>query len=465
VSAIRWFLVALGCFLIIQLGAIALDDWLWHPPKPFGDGPDYEVIGFNVSEGNGWSHSFADAKWRAPYLKDAHAEYPVQLHRNSPLTPDTNRPPLLPACIGITYLIFPRGPAAFAIVRLGLAACIALGCAIAVAWAHQMAIQTQKANRRVLGVLVCLCMIAIVASERNLRNYATDFLTEPVALALTQLFLVVAWSGIQRGKWTWGIGAGLLFAAMYFCRAVFLLWIPLLLVGFWFALRMASHSPRDSLRWLVAFAVSFMMLCSVWWGRNCYVLESFSPLGTKGSVTMLGGYCDEAYARGGEWQGEPERALRQELEAGLGDSPTSNDFLSLELKMGRLAGQRVKQWATDHASSLPSLFCKRIVTEWNPYTGKALLLKLMALVGIVWLARFHRAALLWLAGPLIINTIVVMFTYSVGGRFLVPTYGELYILSAFGVAGPLSQVKFVTEACSCLLPSKDRESTLTDCTD
>ena len=78
------------------------------------------------------------------------------------------------------------------------------------------------------------------------------------------------------------------------------------------------------------------------------------------------------------------------------------------------------------------------MTEWNPYWGKALLLKVFALVGVIWLAYNNRVVLVWLTGPLVINTILVVLTYSVGGRFLVPTYGQLYILAAFGFSGLLA---------------------------
>ena len=101
---------------------------------------------------------------------------------------------------------------------------------------------------------------------------------------------------------------------------------------------------------------------------------------------------------------------------------------------------QVKQWVRENLNLLPSLFVKRAVTEWNPYWGKALLLKLFALVGVIWLVCNNRVALVWLTGPLVINTIVVVLTYSVGGRFLVPTYGLLYILAAFGFSGLLTML-------------------------
>jgi hypothetical protein len=221
------------------------------------------------------------------------------------------------------------------------------------------------------------------------------------------------------------------------------LWAPLLVFWFWWIWRM-THSEslpmREALRWMLSFAIVSGLLCSIWWVRNCIVLGGFSPLGTKGSVTLLGGYCDEAYERGGEWQGGPELRLRMELESERPKLTTANDALQLELDLAKAASTRVREWTLQHCASMPLLFAKRIITEWNPYHGKALVLKLFALIGAVWLARFHRVGLVWLVGPLAINTLIVMITYSVGGRFLVPTYGTIYILAAFGFAGPLSQI-------------------------
>ncbi|HUP78700.1 MAG TPA: hypothetical protein VM260_09110, partial [Pirellula sp.] len=155
---------------------------------------------------------------------------------------------------------------------------------------------------------------------------------------------------------------------------------------------------------------------------------------------------DEAYRSGGEWQLAPEKELRRVLESKLDlDSASVTDRTVLELELGKQAAVQVKQWVRENLELIPSLFAKRAVTEWNPYTGKALLLKLFALVGVIWLAYNNRVALVWLTGPLIINTILVVLTYSVGGRFLVPTYGQLYILSAFGFTGLLvmfSELRF-----------------------
>lgn len=424
-----------------------LDGWFVLPPKPIGDGPDYEAIGFGMTKGYGWSTSFSDPEWRSVYV-DAESEtsgldYAVQLARSGPVVADTNRPPLLPLCIALVYQIVPRGPIAFGVIRVALACCLSLGCAVAVIWAVSIAKSMNKVVGSLLPNCVGLSLIGIVYSERNFRNYATDFSTEPLAFLLTQVFLVVVWYGSQNGRWRWAAFGGALFATMVFCRGVFILWIPFAMI--WLRYAYGVSKPKEVAnrleprRLVLVFMLAFGLLSSLWWVRNCFVLGEFHPLGTKGVVTLMGGYCDESFQSGGEWQFAPERELRRELESQIDlEKATPSDFRNMELEINKRAGLQVTQWVVENIRLLPALFGKRIVTEWNPYLGKALLLKLLALLGTVWLFRHNRVVLIWIAGPLLINTIVVALTYSVGGRFLVPTYGQFYILAAFGIGGILN---------------------------
>ena len=448
-NAWQWFIVAVLCFLPLHIAAVVLDDWFVLPPKPIGDGPDYEAIGYGISQGHGWSTSFSDPKWRDAYVQaqasNPGLDYSVQLARRGPVVADTNRPPLFPLCIGVIYQIAPRGPVAFGIVRIFMACCLSVGCAIAVAWGVALAKGMNHDNTMLFSSSVGVSLIAIVYSERNLRNYTTDFLTEPLALLLTHAFLLVAWLGVKKGSWRWAVAVGTLFACMTFCRGVFVLWVPLLVAWLWYTNRLetkqADVQRLKPSHWAGVFLLVFAAVCSVWWIRNCVVLGSFHPLGTKGATTLMGGYCDEAFRAGGEWQFAPERELRRQLEAKFDfDAASTTDLRELELEMGKQASAQTKSWIESNLGKLPQLFVTRVVTEWNPYRGKALLLKLFAILGAIWLFRFERAILIWLVGPLAINTLMIAFTYSVGGRFLVPTYGPLYILAAFGFAGFLTQI-------------------------
>ncbi len=449
-NPLRWFFIALVLFLPLHISAVVIDVWFVLPPKPIGDGPDYEAIGFGLSQGYGWSTSFSDPEWRRAYedVQDPNVglDYSVQLARRGPIVADTNRPPLFPAFIAMVYRLVPRGPIAFGFIRVALACSLSIGCALAVAWGVAIVSPMKQFKGSLVPSIVGVSVIAIVYSERNLRNYTTDFLTEPFSLLLTQAFLIVAWYGTQNGNWKWAAATGAIFAGMYFCRGVFVLWVPF--VAIWLLALAWATGPRSTrpggpcygllnpLRWVLLCMLTFGLLSSIWWVRNCIVLESFHPLGTKGSTTLMGGYCDESYQSDGLWQFAPERELRFELESKLDWNKTSaKDLRDLELEIERQAKFKVNQWSSENFERLPALVVKRVITEWNPYQGKALIIKLLALIGVVWLIRYNRLGLIWLVGPLVINTVIVAMTYSIGGRFLVPTYGPIYIFAAFGVAG------------------------------
>lgn len=465
----RWGWIALLLIAPLQIGSVCFSGWLLRPPKVTGDGPDYEAIGYQLSIGNGWSTHYSDPGWRSVYEQsatqrplstgkdsgDAEALQPADatsrtndpaaksgINAFGPLAPDTNRPPLFPLAIGFIYQLIPRGPVAFAAVRICNALFLAAACAFTVAWGLKL-LQRSKLQAVPNGSLIFACsIIGIVYSERNLRNYLTDFLTEPMAACFAMVFIAAAWHAVVSHRQVWIVVSALLFALMYFARSSFFLWLPGISVWLLICCYATGAAVEDSsfkervepLRMIAIFLIVFGLTASPWWIRNCSVLHEFSPLGTKGYTSFLGGFCDEAYAASGEWQFAPERALRLEKTADENwGSVSAERVIEVEKEIASESKRRILQWCWENPGRLSQLTFLRVVTEWNPYTGKALILKLLALVGIVWLARNQREILLWVAGPLVVSTVTVALTYSVGGRFLVPTYGCIYILAAFGI--------------------------------
>lgn len=190
---------------------------------------------------------------------------------------------------------------------------------------------------------------------------------------------------------------------------------------------------RTKWKLILTFFISLLLIVAPWWIRNIMVLGELQPLGTKGPTTLLGGYCDESLNAGGEWQFGPEKRLREEVYGRLDlGSATSQEWIETEKTIASEASQRVVHWIRTNFASLPQLMVQRVVTEWNPYTGKSLLFKILALVGVTALWLQDRRILLWLTVPLLVNSVVVAGTYSLGGRFLVPTYGCFYLLVSTG---------------------------------
>lgn len=431
------FLFCLLFLAPLQLLSVCSSPWFAQPPKPIGDGIDYEAIGYSVSRGDGWSTHFSDPNWKSTYLQADSFQYGFLVSKPGPIVPDTNRPPLLPTWIASIYTILPRGPVAFAAIRISLALALAVGCSLFACWGFHLVSNSLSEPLRRFAPWIAPGLVAITYSERNLRNYLTDFLTEPFALLLTAAFLLLLWDACRRPSLTRVAISGASFSFLIYCRSSFLLWLPFLAIAIpFFFVWSAASAPRrwkSAIRWTAFFLVVVLAVQSPWWVRNSLVLGHFQPLGTKGSTTLLGGYCDESLASQGEWQFEPERQLRAMLPPPF-ESNNAGDWIDNERTIASLAAEEVKRWAVENQSSLPGLMVQRVVTEWNPYTGKALLLKILAMVGVMGLAFRDRRTLAWLAIPLLIQTAVTAMTYSVGGRFLVPVYGCIYLLAFIGVA-------------------------------
>lgn len=421
---------------------------------------------------------WTDPQWQQPY-RDASlphvlvegnqeewpiADYSVQLRRTDGLAATTGRPPLFPLINALVYMVFPRGPTGFAVMRIVLAVCIGLASSVSVA--ISVRIVSQLSTRWWPSALAAMVTMVLAVLDRTVRNYATDFLTEPIALLLTQLWLwtlceLLLVPILHRPKplndqpahlrwqlpWErerWLIAAcGILLGLMVLTRSLMVLWLP----GVWLMIVMATRiryrnffslgtfdrvllpTFSEDCRRATAILAIGMAVCAPWWLRNCIVLKSFMPLGTQGAITLVGGYNDEAIVMKGQWHVAPEIRLRREAEAEV----DASDIIAREIHVARRASKQVKEWIGTHLGKLPNLAWIRLKNEWNPYNGRAVAFRLAALVGLCWLCILHRSAALLLGGVIIVNSITVMMLYSVGGRFIVPTYGILYTLAGIGI--------------------------------
>ena len=160
------------------------------------------------------------------------------------------------------------------------------------------------------------------------------------------------------------------------------------------------------------------------------------PLGTQGPITLVGGYSDESLTQKGQWQLEPELRLRARVASELA-TDEAGSLVRREVRVARAAREEVHTWTLGHLHELPKLVWYRLASEWAPYSGRALAWKLAALLGLGFLALRLPAAATLIGGVILINTLMVMALYSVGGRFLVPTYGMLYTLAGVGAMSAL----------------------------
>lgn len=418
----------------IFVTTVARSEWFWSPPKPVGDGPDYENLAFHLWQGDGFVLDYTDPEWQAPYRADRH-DYQLQLsypHR----VIATGRPPLQPLVISAVYLTVGRNTWAFACVRLLLATSLAVAGALAVYFTARLLLPWGNPSLVLVG---CSVTLAFTATHRTLRDYATDFLTEPLALLFMQIFVgLVCFGGLQavtvrQRQLSVATAAGV-FGVLILIRSLFVVWLPA--VGLVIGLAQPrSLYPSWLGRWRLAawFAVVVLAVCLPWWLRNAYVLQRWLPLGTQGPITLLGGYSAEAWQANGDWQAAPGLALQRALAATDEYQALANDT-QREVMLAEAASLRVRQWLAGHWLDLPWMMAKRVYVHWNPYTGRSLLWKLACVLGVMGLIIDRQPAAWWLVGLLVISTVSVALLYSTGGRFLVPLYGVLYTLSGYGAA-------------------------------
>ncbi len=407
-----------------------------------GDGPDYENIAYQLYNGHGFRIDTLNANWRSVY-EQTDSDYSAHLQSPPRQLQTTGRPPLFPLVVCGIYQVIGRNEYAFAAVRIFLATCLALSGALSV-WltSHVLKDATQPWAERI----GCAATLLLAASSRTLQDYATDFLTEPLALLLMQLFVLCVCvlgndvidndsdqidsrkSGTRHGMI---VAAGVLLGLLILTRSMFVVWLPA--IGL--LVMVAAHrlTLLGRLRTAALLVLVACLVCSPWWVRNVLVLQRWMPLGTQGAITLLGGYSDAALRSNGDWQAAPELALRDELSQRVNFRSLANDS-QRELEVAEVAEKRVEQWFWQHSQDLPGLFAKRIHVHWNPYSGRSLIWKLAMVLGVAGLVVHRRREAWWLLGLPLVSTLVVAMFYSTGGRFLVPLYGVLFTLGGLGVA-------------------------------
>ncbi|MCA9191559.1 MAG: hypothetical protein KDB03_07350 [Planctomycetales bacterium] len=442
----RWFIFAAVILTPTLLISLSFDPWLMKPAKPTGDGLEYDAIAFSLQQGRGFSIDTRQIDWRHTYdsTEQLRAEY--KFHLDSPVRtlPATGRPPLWPAIMSGIYLVAGRTPTGFALIRSAEALCIALAGALATALAAQVLrdylVPTVCEHSRFNWITFCTnfsptVVIFFFVTNRTLVSYTTDFLTEPLALLLTQVFINFCYQLCgSEGKRSMRLIflCGLTLGMMILTRSLFLLWLP----GIWLiVVCITQGSYVHKLRLATILIIVACVVCGPWWIHNCWQLNRWMPLGTQGPITLLGGYSDQALAStSGDWQFGPEQELRSTLAHNRLFQQAANDT-SRELMVVESARSATHAWILKHLQDLPTLAWKRIITHWNPYSGPSLIWKAMALVGAAVVIRANKRVSCLLLGLPILSTLVVAAIYTTGGRFLIPLYGLLFCLAAIGWAG------------------------------
>lgn len=426
-----WFAVAIAVLVPWHVGWIATNPHFARPPLPHGDGPDYETLAYSLHRGEGFQFAWQDPQWQEPYLRDPDATQYTQLARSDWPGPTASRPPLYPALISLIYCLIPRGPAAFATIRLLSAMFTALAGAVSVGIA--VSITARITPKKSVSNIAAVLTIVLALMDRTIRTYSIDFLTEPIALCLTTLVVATGIALIdtdsQTRLWRLILLLSLLTALLVLTRSLVAFWVPGLFAMVWFSAR-----PRHWQRSLF-FLLGFLVLVAPWWVRNIAVLDRWMPLGGQGAASLRGGYSDEALADHGNWHSDAEDRIQK----ALSEDPNSKEWSTAqrEVALADRASLETRDWIQNHLAEMPRLLAMRIATHWGPYFGPSLFWRIGILAGFITLLMHRRRESTWLIGLPIINTLTILCLYETGGRFLVPLYGVLYAVAAIGVCGIL----------------------------
>ena len=454
-----WFYLGLIWLLPFHLLLVYQNEWFGELPKPVGDGLDYENLAFHLWRGEGFVFDSSDVQWRAPYVAKAEL---YQQHLDAPprTLAVTGRPPLFPLLIAGLYKFIGRDAMGLAAVHMLLASCLAISGALAGWVTARLLSHTVSMPLIIVGVLSTW---GIHATNRTLRTYTEDFLTEPLALLLTELLVVAVvgllaqqptppvaparctTNGVPNATTDQGVLSawkcvgrsallGILLGTMILARSLFVLWIPGV------AILVYCSFPGARRRRLVCAALVACFVCLVcgpWWIRNMLVLHAPMPLGTQGAITLVGGYCDASLEAGGDWQFAPELQLRSALAAD-GSLESAANETQREVVVARAARRQVHEWIGNHTTELPALAWARIATHWSPYSGPSLAWKLAALAGGCCLLLRRDRLAWWFLGLPLLSTLLAASLYTTGGRFLVPLYGLLFSLAGYGLSCGIS---------------------------
>lgn len=423
-----WFLIAIALLVPWHVAWIVTNPQFTRPPLPIGDGPDYETIAFSLYRGDGFQFAWDDPQWRQPYVRDPDASQYTQLSRSDWPGPTASRPPIYPALISAVYWLIPRGPAAFASIRLLSAIFTALAGAVSAGIA--VSVTSRITPKKSTANIAAAITILLALMDRTIRTYSVDFLTEPLALFLTTLLVAggitlletTPQSRVMRIIFLLSV----LTALLVLTRSLVVFWVPGLVGMVWL-----SALPRNWQRGAFFF-LGFLVLVAPWWVRNIAVLDRWMPLGGQGAASLRGGYSDEALADNGNWHSDAEDRIQKELS----EDPNSKDWSAAqrEVALANRASRETREWIQSHFAQMPRLLAMRLATHWGPFFGPSLLWRIGILAGFIMLLAYRRRESIWLIGLPIVNTLSILCLYEAGGRFLVPLYGILYAVAAIGVS-------------------------------
>lgn len=395
--------------LVIYLGYFSIKFGLNVPPWSIGDEPSYDSIGWELSQGNGFSEDMNDPEFRIPYERAARENraFPSLPHPKS--GPTTVRPPLFPIIIATTDLLFGRQ---FWAVRIVNTLAIAATCGLVTYALFQLA-----------GIFPALWgAFLFVVIDFHTRLYARAIMSEAIACLFIALLVLALFKFANTQKKRWVVLAALAFGLTILSRNIFVLWIPGLAILLFLLQRTNLRAAIASVSLFVGVTI---LIVSPWMVRNCVVLKSFKPTGTQGITQLSAGYSDIAWKHQGVWQNLDNDHFF--------DVVITDDMPTLEKELAKASYSRKKavDWILQNRLKAIALAPLKIFHEFRPYTGSDAVVYFLAVFGLFSMRKRVEGKIL--SGLLVINMFAVAATWSVSGRFLVPLLFVIHLAAAMGM--------------------------------
>lgn len=386
-----------------------------EPPASSGDEPSYDSIGWQISRGHGFREDFSDPNFRTPYER-ANEGSNDSLFADALNGTVTHRPPLFPAVIAATNVMAGRQ---YWLIRLFNVGCFAVAAGLLFV-----------TLRRHAGTAVGLAGIGMFLVDVRTRLYARTILTEPLAVLLVSLFVVIA-AGALASRYRWVVSV-ILLGLMYWVRSAFVLWLPGLILA---ALAGISVLPEledqpkpgrwQTTRRILLIGAGSLLVFLPWMIRNMSVLQKPMPLGAQGMMELSAGFSDEAWENRGVWQNLAATGFFESVDqAGM-------STLDRERIRAEYSQRKALEWIRQHPKETLILGVQKICQEYWPRSLTEKIPAILALIGLI--ATRRTGMTQTMLSVHIASMVSIAMTWSVEGRFVVPLLMTIHYWAGAGL--------------------------------
>lgn len=393
------------------------------PGSASSDPARYVNLGWNLSQGRGFSLDYGNPELRARYEQsNLHGEFDYLLRRNYRGV-TTFTPPGYPMLLAGLFTTVGCRPN---LARWLSTALMAFACALAASMALARA-----------GPVAGAVTLLGLTLDGRVQYFAGEAHAEAFAAAVLTTILYL-WYRTPRAA---PIILGLLSGGLILIRSNYLLWLPFAAAILLWSLKDQPREVRvGRIKSAGLYSAALILVVTPWMVRNCLVMGRIEPLPTNGRIGLVGAYCDASFEN---WGCFSSATLYKTMNSLAEDPALAKALVREREAVAADRGQRqALAWiAQNWHSKLPLLMGMRCLNHlqmypWrsnNYYPYPLRLLVLILLVTSILTAApgsLERQVGLVLA----VDLIVVAFTWAIEGRFLVPLWPILYLVIGLGAA-------------------------------